>query len=417
MVESRSVSYVQDICVVVAMIVLSAYGAATGEGGTSALAAAVGGGFALVAFAALFTRFVAEPLLARMSREPELLVVFALGWAALGAAAADVVGLSKELGGLLAGISLGSTSVRESIAARLAPLRDFLLLFFFLKLGGLFDFTAVSGEVARAVVLSLFVLIGNPLIVMAIMGAMGYRKRTGFLAGLTVAQISEFSLVFIALGHSLGHVGLEAVGLTTLVGIVTIGLSTYMIVHSATLYRWLEPLLWPFVRRGANREDHAPAAGEAPARPIVLIGIGRYGTAIAERLAARGIGFLGVDFDPEAVRAFQRRGWPAIYGDAGDPVFVSSLPLAEAEWIVVAVPHSAAILGHAESRAALVAALQHAGFRGRIALTATRPAEEDMLRALGATVVLRPFADAADEAVERILAAGRAGAEPAAVSA
>ena len=395
---------VQDICVVVAMIVLSAYGAASGEDGMAALGRALGGGLALIALTALFMRFVAEPLLVRLAREPELLVVFAIGWAAAGAAAADVVGLSKELGGLLAGVSLGSTSVRETIAARLAPLRDFLLLFFFLQLGALFDFSAVGGELLRAAVLSLFVLIGNPLIVMVIMGVMGYRRRTSFLAGLTVAQISEFSLVFIALGHELGHVGLEAVGLTTLVGIVTIGLSTYMIVYSAQLYARLEPFLWPFERRTGLREDHLAEKSEAPARPIVLCGLGRYGTAIAERLCEHGVGFLGVDFDPEAVRTFQRRGWPAVYGDITDPVFVSHLPIDQAEWVVVAVPHLVGVLGHADTADALVAALRDAGFRGKVALTATYPDQQARLKALGADVILSPFTDAAREAVDRILA-------------
>jgi Kef-type K+ transport system membrane component KefB len=407
---------VQDICVVVAMIVLSAFGAA-GEGGTLALARALGGGVALVAVAGLFMRYLAEPLLTRMAREPELLVVFAIGWAAVGAAAADALGLSKELGGLLAGVSLGSTSVRESIAARLAPLRDFLLLFFFLQLGGLFDFAAIADRLVEAAVLSVFVLVGNPLIVMAIMGVMGYRKRTGFLAGLTVAQISEFSLVFIALGHALGHVGLEAVGLTTLVGIVTIALSTYMIVYSATLYRWLERYLSPFERKRTPREDHLAEAGEAPHRPIILCGLGRYGTAIAERLAARGIGFLGVDFDPEAVRAFQRRGWPAIYGDVSDPIFVAHLPLETASWVVVAVPHAAGVLGYADTNDALVSALRHAGFRGRIALTANFPVEVARLKGIGADAVLSPFADAAEEAVDRILGLGVQREQPARVSA
>jgi Kef-type K+ transport system membrane component KefB len=407
---------VQDICVVVAMIVLSALDAA-GVGGTLALARALGGGVALVAVAGLFMRYLAEPLLTRMAREPELLVVFAIGWAAVGAAAADALGLSKELGGLLAGVSLGSTSVRESIAARLAPLRDFLLLFFFLQLGGVFDFAAIADRLVEAAVLSVFVLVGNPLIVMAIMGVMGYRKRTGFLAGLTVAQISEFSLVFIALGHALGHVGLEAVGLTTLVGIVTIGLSTYMIVYSATLYRWLERYLSPFERKRTPREDHLAEADEAPHRPIILCGLGRYGTAIAERLAARGIGFLGVDFDPEAVRAFQRRGWPAIYGDVSDPIFVAHLPLESASWVVVAVPHAAGVLGYADTNDALVSALRHAGFRGRIALTANFPVEVARLKGIGADAVLSPFADAAEEAVDRILGLGVQREQPARVSA
>jgi hypothetical protein len=297
------------------MIALSAF-AAAGEGGVVALAVTTAAGVALVAAAGLFMRYAAEPLLSRIAREPELLVITAIAWASLWAAAADLVGLSKELGGLIAGVSLGSTSVREAVAARLAPLRDFLLLFFFLELGALFDFSAVAGRLGEAAVLSLFVLVGNPLIVMAIMGVMGYRRRTGFLAGLTVAQISEFSLVFVALGRELGHIGAEAVGLTTLVGIVTIGLSTYTIVNSATLYRWLGPWLGLFERRHPFGEDQVPDAAEARPCEVILFGLGRYGTAIAEGLAARGIGFLGVDFDPEAVRAFRRRGWPAVYGDA-----------------------------------------------------------------------------------------------------
>jgi hypothetical protein len=116
------------------------------------------------------------------------------------AAVGHYLGFGKELGGLLAGVSLASTPFREAIAARLASLRDFLLLFFFIALGASLDLSVLGASVGPAIVLSLFVLIGNPLIVLAIMGAMGYRKRTGFLAGLTVAQISEFSLIFMAMG-------------------------------------------------------------------------------------------------------------------------------------------------------------------------------------------------------------------------
>jgi predicted Kef-type K+ transport protein len=81
---------------------------------------------------------------------------------------------------------------------------------------------------------------------MVIMGLMGYRKRAGFLAGLTVAQISEFSLILGALGVSLGHIDTNTMGLITLVGLVTIGLSTYMILYSHVLYDWLAPG-WAFL--------------------------------------------------------------------------------------------------------------------------------------------------------------------------
>jgi Kef-type K+ transport system membrane component KefB len=138
--------------------------------------------------------------------------------------------------------------------ARLTGIRDFLLLFFFIDLGAKLDFSTLGAEVWPALVLSLFVLIGNPLIVMAIMGAMGYRKRTGFLAGLTVAQISEFSIVFVAMGITLGHVGVPVLGLVTLVGVVTITLSTYMILYAQPLYERLAPWLGVFERRRPARE-------------------------------------------------------------------------------------------------------------------------------------------------------------------
>jgi len=97
-------------------------------------------------------------------------------------------------------VSLASAPYRDAISTRLTGLRDFLLLFFFIDLGAHLDLGLLGASIGRAAILSLFVLIGNPLIVMAIMGVMGYRQRTGFLARLTVAQISEFSLIFMATG-------------------------------------------------------------------------------------------------------------------------------------------------------------------------------------------------------------------------
>ena len=397
---------VQDIVVVLAMVVVSALAAGAGQASALAgLARALGGGAALLALVGLFIRFAAVPLTARLARSPELLAGFAIGWAALLAAVAHQVGLGKELGGLLAGVSLASTQFRDAIASRLATLRDFLLLFFFIGLGARLDLGLLGEQLWPAAVFSAFVLVGNPLIVVAIMGAMGYRRRTGFLAGLTVAQISEFSLVFMAMGVALGHVAPDSLGLVTLVGLVTIALSTYMIVHSHRLADWADPLLRPFERREPWREA-AEAPAQAAGAEVVVMGLGRYGSGIACRLAARGLRVLGVDFDPDALRRRREAGIEAIYGDASDADFIAHLPLGSAAWVVSAIPPSAGGLTHEDHRVALIEALRERRFGGRIAVVAHGPAEARALRARGVELVLMPFEDAAERAAE-LIEAGR----------
>jgi len=395
---------VQDLVVVLAMIVLSAIGiGAAGEDGAAgggAILWVLGAGLGLVAVVVLFVRYLADPLTERLARVPELLVIFAIALAALFAAFGDVVGLGKEVGGLLAGVALASTPYRETIAARLAPLRDFLLLFFFIALGSALDLSLLGAHVAGAAVFSLFVLIGNPLIVLVIMGAMGYRKRTGFLAGLTVAQISEFSLIFVAMGVSLGHVTEDALGLVTMVGLVTIAASTYMITWSHHLYALCEPLLGPFERRGTPREATDAAAQAAGGYRIVVFGLGRFGTAIGMRLQKRGIPVLGVDFNPLAIRRWRDLGLPARFGDATDPEFMADLPLRGADWLVSAVPTLPTGLSHEDNRLTLVQLARGTGFGGRVAVASHSTGDTEALRAAGADMVLEPFQDAADRAVE-----------------
>ena len=394
---------VQDLVVVLAMIVLSAIGigaAADGGGGTANVLRALGSGVALIAVVVLFVRYIANPLTERLARAPELLVIFAIAQAAMFAAIGDLMGLGKEIGGLLAGVSLASTPYRETIAARLAPLRDFLLLFFFIALGATLDLSLLGTHVTAAIVFSLFVLIGNPLIVLAIMGSMGYRKRTGFLAGLTVAQISEFSLIFIAMGVSLGHLQQDALGLVTMVGLVTIAASTYMITYSHRLYPIFEPYLGVFERKGTPREsaDEAEFAGRH--YDVLVFGLGRFGTAIGMRLAKRGFYVLGVDFNPLAVRRWRELGLDAEYGDASDPEFVEELPFRKAHWVVSTVPVHATGLSHEDTRNTLIQLIRMAGFQGRVAVTAHHKRDTEQLFASGADIVLEPFQDAADRAVE-----------------
>jgi Kef-type K+ transport system membrane component KefB len=395
---------VQDIVVVLAMIVLSTIGVGTqSEASTREVVNVLIASIAMLGGVLLFIRHVATPLTETLARRPELLLLFGVAQAAAFAAIGEHLGFGKELGGLLAGVSLASTPYREALAARLAPLRDFLLLFFFIALGSKLQLDHVGEGIFPAVVFSLFVLIGNPFIVIAIMGAMGYRKRTGFLAGLTVAQISEFSLIFMAMGVTLGHVDTAALGLVTLVGMITIATSTYMITYSHELYALCEPLLAPFERKSTPREAAAPETLANQHYDVVIFGLGRYGEAIASRLRNAGLRLLCVDFNPSALRDWQARGGEAVYGDVTDPEFVATLPLAGVDWVVSAIPDQDTGVTHEDIRQTVIASVRAAGFDGRIAIRSRRQADKTHLIGAGADLVLEPFQDAADRAVALLL--------------
>lgn len=388
---------VQDIVVILALILLPTLDAGQG-GGVGAAAKEVG----LLAVKAILCtagvvaiiRWVLPPVARGLARSTELLLLCAIAWAVGLSVLGDAMGFSKEVGAFVAGVALASSPFREAIGNRLVPLRDFLLVFFFINLGATLELASLGKQIVPAILFSVFVLVGNPIIVMVIMGLMGYRKRTGFLAGLTVAQISEFSLILAAMGVALGHVDQDTLALVTLVGIITIGLSTYMIMYSGWLYERMAPMLGIFERKRPTREQ-AEDASIPTHVDVILIGLGRYGGRIGRQLSALGLRVFAVDFDPRALKVWTDEGRPGQYGDATDPELCSTLPLGRAKLVVCSAPEL-------RTNRALLDALEKAGYTGKFAATAHNHREARELRRLGADLVLEPFVNAADEAADRL---------------
>ncbi|MDX9941799.1 MAG: cation:proton antiporter [Bacteroidales bacterium] len=384
---------VQDIVVIIAMIALSAMGTPSEYPLWQEIAIVVLKGIGLIVLIILLMRFVLGWLTSMLARTPELLVLFSLTWAITLAGFSDFLGFSKEVGAFLGGISLASTPYREVIAGRLTSVRDFLLLFFFISLGSQVNVPLLGEQIFPAVVLSLFVLIGNPIIVMVILGLMGYRKRTGFLAGLNVAQISEFSLILAALGLSLGQINEETLGLITLVGLITIGISTYLIMYSHQIYEKVSFLLDVFEKKVPTTELGDENLAHRPF-DIIIFGLGLYGNSIAKSLEKAGFKVFGVDFDPKAVKRWKKKGRAAQYGDADDPELHEILPLS-AQCIISTITDK-------QINFALIKYLKLGDFKGHIAMTSYTGRTAKELEKAGADLILLPFADAAEGIPEKL---------------
>ncbi|WP_328593298.1 cation:proton antiporter [Lolliginicoccus suaedae] len=381
---------VQDIVVVAVMIVLTAFGQESSGSMRADIFTVFAKGVALVVGVVLLMKLVLPRLLHTVARSQELLVLFGVAYAVSVAAVSDWLGFSSEVGAFLAGMSLASTPYRDALGARLVSLRDFLLLFFFLALGAQLEFTDAGEQISEAIVLSVFVLVGNPLIVLVIMALMRYPVRVGFLAGLTVAQISEFSLILAALGLSLGHITNATVSLITVVGLITIGGSTYLILYSHQIFQRIGPWLERFDR--TQGRAHRPAQDRPPC-DVILYGLGRFGGRIADRLTTDGWRVLAVDCDPYRVKHRHRHGMQVVFGCAEDVHFLEALPLESARAVISTVPV-------ADVNRALLHGLRHHAYAGRIVVTAHNERDAVDLAGAGIEVVLEPFRIAADATVE-----------------
>lgn len=265
----------------------------------------------------------------------ELLFITSLAWG-LGFAtiAGGPLGLSLEIGGFLAGLALSGLPEHAQIGSRLRPIRDFFLTIFFILLGTQLVAGNIQNAIVPALIFSAFVLIGNPLIVVVIMGVLGYRKKVGFYAGLTVAQISEFSLILMAMGSAVGHLGKNEVATVILVAIITMTGSTYLILGADKLYKIFKKPLSFFERKKANNVT-LPGGESVLSEHVVLVGADQTGGALLNTLIKRsGKNILVVDFNPAIIEKLKQKRVRSVFGDITDPEILEIANISKATMVI-----------------------------------------------------------------------------------
>lgn len=317
------------------------------------------------------------------SKSSELLFLFSLTWGFVLAALFQWSGLSIEIGALLGGVTLSVTQFAEEISSRLKPLRDFFIILFFIMLGSQMQVFGIGELIIPVVILSFFVLIGNPIIVVILMNLLGYHRKIGFMAGLTVAQISEFSLILATLGLRSGHLSSDVLTIITLVGLITIAGSSYLILYAEGIYERLDWIL----RKLEIRSVHAKNGGSGRKLDVLLCGFNRAGPDLYTTFKSMGMKVGIVDIDPTTQDRLPRKNMPFIYGDLTDAEFVADLPVKHATFLVSTVSnHSANLI--------LAKHISVASPDTISIFYAYNAAEEAELYEAGATYVLQPETEA-----------------------
>ncbi len=330
---------VQDFAAILILIGLSATsaGIASGGGILMSIVGVVIKIFVLILVLYLVSKYVIPWIIEQTGHDREVLFVSMTSWALFFATLVSIpiFGFSIEIGALCAGIALANQKENLQIESWTRPLRDFFLTVFFVMLGLHIHIENISAVLFPSIIFSLFVLIGNPIIVMLLMGFLGYNKRIGFYISLTVAQISEFSLLVAAMGVSLKFLDTNALTIITIVGGVTMTLSTYMIYYKETLYKLLKKPLSIFEFRGVSQKT---TYSKQIKDHIIIFGFHRLGRDIEDLITVNKSRFLIVDHDPLLIRNLSSSGYKVVYGDMFDTDLYDKIRAENSAMIISTVP-------------------------------------------------------------------------------
>ncbi len=364
---------VQDIIAMLILLVLSAM--QQGQDLRAIMTLSFGKGLLTMFVLWILAKLVVPKLFTYAARSQELLFLIALGWCFAVASGLQYFGFGIESGALLAGVSLAGTGFQHEIEAKIRSLRDFFLIIFFIVLGTHLTVGAFDQVFIPALVLSVYVLVGNPLIAQVIMRFMGYHSRTAFLAGTTVAQISEFSFIMLAAGIAGGYVLPEAMTLATIVGLITIAGSSYLVAYNEAIYEKLSAF---FPSKKSEHDDVKHVGSD-----VVLLGYDRMGCEILPIIEDMTSDYRIIDFNPAVVERLLVEGKPVMYGDVGSEDVLLMAHVDRAQLVISTIPDMSV-------NDAILDFFRHRHSKASVVVTVKSSADAKRCYDLGATFVIVP---------------------------
>lgn len=333
----------------------------------------------LVGLTLLISRKMMPRILHRLARSMDELILFSLAWCFVLAAviASPLLGLSLEIGGFLAGLALSGSFEHVQIATKIKPIRDFFLTIFFISLG--LNIRLDHTVILFAVLLSAAVVFVKPMVVWFLMRLFGYKQRVSFGTGLMMGQISEFSFILVGVGAKVGFLSGSDVSLVSLVGLITMVVSGYLIIDKEKVFQVLMPIL-NSIWKDTSKPD---PVFEELADHIILFGCHRMGRSVLMRLLESHEKILIVDFDPEVIARLKDEGAKVIYADAADVEIYDQLSLSSAKMVI-------STLRDIKDNLVMLSEINKRGSKVSVVVDAESIEDAERLYQAGATYVIFP---------------------------
>jgi Kef-type K+ transport system membrane component KefB len=391
---------VQDICAIVFMAVQPSLD----EPSVLRIAQSIAGGGVLVGVAFLASRYLLAPVLETSAPRPELVLISSVAWCFAISGFADELGLSREMGALIAGVSISTFPYGSDVISKVTGVRDFFVTLFFVALG--MKVPVPSGDLlGQAVLIVLFVFVSRAIAVIPIARLLGDGFYAGTVTTLNLAQISEFSLVILTLGAGYGHVSERTSAVVLTAMILTSLVAPYVIAWNDRIARLL---LRPVMGGAVVGPGGSGVATARPAPEIVLLGHFRIAQAVLDLVEVQAPELKGritlVDYDANRAHGVVARGFRWEYGDLANPDALEHLGIEEARVVVTTI--SDTFLKGISTRR-LVGNLRRMAPHAIIVMTGEEKTDaEDLLRA-GADHVLIPGELTGERILELLTGPGR----------
>ncbi|MDX2130374.1 MAG: cation:proton antiporter [Chloroherpetonaceae bacterium] len=299
-----------------------------------------GKGVALVVFCLLLSKYVLPSLFNTIAKMPEFMLVASLAWCFLVASLATLAGLSKEMGALIAGLSISTFPYNLDVVAKVINIRDFFIMLFLVALGMAIPMPTV-GILLAALGLTAIVLISRLISVFPVLMGLGEGPRVSLVSSLNLAQVSEFSLVAFSIGLGFNHISDETVSVIVFTLVITAVLSTYCIKQSHGIYLSLVPV---FKKLGWQERIDAEDSKDFHTKGVFILGFFKYASALVHQIETTGNPLKNsirvIDYNPTVLQKIQALGFDGQYGDISHFETLHHLGIEHAEVIISTVPDS-----------------------------------------------------------------------------
>jgi Kef-type K+ transport system membrane component KefB/Trk K+ transport system NAD-binding subunit len=321
---------VQDVAVILALTFLI-----NNDVSAFTLAKVGATGLLLIISAAAITKYILPLFFKKIAENQELLFLFALAWCFLFAGAASFLGFSIVIGAFIAGVTLANFPYNIEIIGRVKPIKDFFVTIFFVAIGIQIIPTIDSSLYAPIIVLFLTVILVKPFVISIFTSLSKYSRRTAFISGIGLAQVSEFSIILAMQGVLLNQISENLLSIAIILTAITMLVTTYFIKYDHKLYNWFGHIALFFNKRLEHDLSHI---GDELNKHIIIFGAGRTGRKIVSSFKEQGLKLIIVDYNPDVIQGLISRKINCICGDAEDPEIIERLNLKHAHAIISTIP-------------------------------------------------------------------------------